>query len=84
MPIQGDAHSRVIVVAHHAICQSSIMIVYSDNDHVLGCCKWCGDTEICTVPRPYKGRDHWKTKFRVMSSMRCFDHALRSYDHTEI
>lgn len=26
-PFKGDAHSRVIVVAHHAICQSSVVTI---------------------------------------------------------
>jgi hypothetical protein len=33
--LRGHAHSRAIVVAHHTICQSSIMIAGADNDHVL-------------------------------------------------
>src|SRR6266851_1711218 len=31
-----------------------------------------------------QSRNHRKTNFGEMSSMRCFDHTSRSYDHTEI
>src|SRR5260370_13125478 len=75
-PFKGHAHSRVIVVAHHAICQSSIVTTYRTVTITY--------YDIVSSRPSDQSRNHRKTNFGEMSSMRCFDHTSRSYDHTEI
>ena len=84
-PFKGHAHSRVIVVARHAICHSSIMITYQITITYYDTVNGTGDAQDLYSSRPSdQGRNHRKANFGEMSSMRCFDHTSRSYDHSEI
>jgi hypothetical protein len=75
-PFKGHAHSRICVVAHRAICHSSIMTTYLITITYYDTVNGMVMPNICTVHGPSdQSRNHRESEFRGDE----FDEVFRSY-----